>query len=47
MILAWASPFNRNVTLQLQSNPVNTKHVYNIYTTSAKRLRRWSDIVGL
>ena len=27
------------------NNPANKKHVYNIYTTSAKGLRRWSDIV--
>ena len=25
--------------------PTNTKHSYNIYTTSAQRLRRWSSIV--
>ena len=25
--------------------PANTKHLYNIYTTSAQRLRRWSNIV--
>ena len=25
--------------------PVNTKHLYNIYKTSAQRLRRWSNIV--
>ena len=25
--------------------PVNTKHLYNICTTSAQRLRRWSNIV--
>ena len=28
-------------------NPPNTKHVYNIFTTSAKRLRRWSNIVQM
>ena len=26
-------------------NPVNTKHLYKICTTSAQRLRRWSNIV--
>ena len=26
-------------------NPANTKHLYSIYTTSAQRLRRWSNIV--
>ena len=26
-------------------SPVNTKRLYNIYTTSAQRLRRWSNIV--
>ena len=25
--------------------PVSTEHLYNIYTTSAQRLRRWSNIV--
>ena len=25
--------------------PANKKHVYNIYTTPAQRLRRWSNIV--
>ena len=25
--------------------PVNTKHLYNIYTTSAQRLRRRADVV--
>ena len=25
--------------------PANKKHVYNIYTTSAQRLQRWSNIV--
>ena len=24
------------------SCPANTKHLYNIYTTSAQRLKRWS-----
>ena len=28
------------------SCPANTKHLYNIYTTSAKRLRRWSNIAN-
>ena len=27
------------------SFPANTKHLYNIYTTSVQRLRRWSNIV--
>ena len=26
-------------------NPVNTKHLYNIYATPAQRLRRWSNIL--
>ena len=26
-------------------SPANTKHLNNIYTTSAQRLRRWSNIV--
>ena len=25
----------------------NTKHLYNICTTSAQRLRRWADVVQL
>ena len=28
-------------------NPANTKHLYNICTTSAQRPRRWSDIVQM
>ena len=27
--------------------PVNTTHLYNIYTTSAQRLLRWSNIVQM
>ena len=27
--------------------PANTKHLYNIYTTSAQRLRRWSNILQM
>ena len=27
--------------------PANKTHVYNIYTTSAQRLRRWSNIVSM
>ena len=27
--------------------PANTKHLYNICTTSAQRLRRWSNIVQM
>ena len=27
--------------------PANRKHLYNIYTTSAQRLRRWSNIVEM
>ena len=27
------------------SIPTNTTHLYNIYTTSTQRLRRWSNIV--
>ena len=26
--------------------PANTRHLYNIYTTSAQRLRRWSNIAS-
>ena len=28
-------------------NPADTKHVYNICTTSAQRLRRWADVVQM
>ena len=28
-----------------RANPANTKHLYNIYTASDQRLRRWSTIV--
>ena len=28
-------------------DPVNTKHPYNIYTTPAKRLRRWTSIAPM
>ena len=31
----------------VDNNPTNTKHLYNIYTMSAKRLRRWSNIVQM
>ena len=32
------------VSIQMDSNsPVNTKHLYNIYTTSAQRLRHWPN----
>ena len=34
------------VTL-VQGYPANTKHLYNIYTMLAQRLRRWSSIVLL
>ena len=29
------------------SCPINTKHLYNIYTTSAQRLRHWSNVVWI
>ena len=32
-------------TDRIINHPTNTKHLYNIYTTSAQRLRRWSYIV--
>ena len=31
----------------LRHHPANTKHFYNICTTSAQRLRRWSNIVQM
>ena len=30
---------------EFAENPVNTKHLYNIYTMLDQRLRRWSHIV--
>ena len=42
--------FSSEQLLQLPlhgSIPANTKHLYNIYTTSAQRLRRWSNIVKM
>ena len=30
---------------QFSDNPVNTKQLYSIYSTSAQRLWRWSNIV--
>ena len=32
---------------QSMVNPANTKHLHNICTTSAQRLRRWSNIVQM
>ena len=31
----------------LHGYPANTKHLYNICTTSAQRLRRWSNLVQM
>ena len=31
----------------ISADPANTKHLYNICTTSAQRLRRWSNIVQM
>ena len=41
---------NINTTLLMSTAvayayPENTKHLYNIYTMPAQRLRRWSNIV--
>ena len=32
------------ILIMYKDIPANTKHLYNIYTTSAQRLRRWSNI---
>ena len=32
---------------ELRTHPANTKHLYNICTTSAQRLRRWSNIIQM
>ena len=39
----------QRITLQRShsTNPANTKHLYNICTTSAQRRRRWSNIVQM
>ena len=31
----------------ISTNPAKTTHLYNIFTTSAQRLRRWSNIVQM
>ena len=36
-----------NATLSDVTILANTKHLYNIYTTPAQRLRRWSNIVQM
>ena len=38
-------PQNVHEVMVLRVIPTNTKHLYNIYTTSAQRLRRWTNIV--
>ena len=35
------------MTIWTNHIPANTKHLYNICTTSVQRLRRWSDIVNM
>ena len=35
---------NDNIFVISRSNPANTKHLYQIYSTSAQRRRRWSNI---
>ena len=37
--------FDCRIDRQPGSHAANTKHLYNIYTTSAQRLRHWSNIV--
>ena len=34
-----------HITPSYPTYPTNTKHLNNIYTTAAQRLRRWSNIV--
>ena len=36
-----------SVTRSYKQTPANTKHLYNICTTSAQRLRRWTNIVQM
>ena len=34
-----------NTCIDVKSYPASTKHLYNIYTTSTQRRRRWSNFV--
>ena len=43
--MTWARRPASREKMQSSSVPVNTKHLYNIHTTSAQRLRRWADVV--
>ena len=36
---------NKGSSVRYDPFPANKKHLFNIYTTSAQRLRRWSNIV--
>ena len=47
--LLYCPSFKRMLGQHLLSGsyPANTKHVYNISTTTAQRLRRWSNIVQM
>ena len=40
----WSCDFASNL-LYYTSNPVNTKHLYHIYTMLDQRRRRWADVV--
>ena len=42
-----AAPSSGGVQLYRVFIPANTKHLYNICTTSAQRLHRWSNIVQM
>ena len=37
----------KSISALLRANPANTKHLYNICTKSAQRLRRWPSIVQM
>ena len=46
-IISYELDKSDNSLLSIWHIPANTKHLYNICTTSAQRLRRWSNIVQM
>ena len=47
LILIIADPLDLNCPMADTSHSQQTKHLYTICTTSAQRLRRWSNIVQM
>ena len=45
--VAVADRFTRIEITYMPKASINTKHLYNICTTSVQRLRRWSNIVHI